>query len=770
MRLSDLNPNDVQLVEPAGPLSLSRIDPSEIQPVLAPVHPDVSKFESLARGAVQGTTLGFADELTGAGEALLDRAIGKNPEKSLPDLYRQHRDESRANFEAAQKANPLTYGTGELGGGVATALIPGLNIAKAPTLAARAARAAALGGVVGVGNSKADLTEGDVGGTAKDAAVGAAIAGAAQPVVEKVIEPAIRPVTEKANDVLNYILKKGNKTLLGVPEAATAHYLTDADAVNAQRPFEDVYDDVVKQVNGKRAAFDSAKEQLAGAKQGLDKLETNTRLGMQADRMDAQMDAQEAANQLRGAYQQSVESLRNAPKPTELKDDVVNAVSALRNRALEAEDKASQILEDQSVEVPIDPLFSKLNQIKERYGIGPGRDIFTGANKEAANELDQVAGDLLNLRDSQNMNVGQGNDTPPITTMTARDARTLLKSLNKRISFLDTSGGFMGPGSQALDNFRSYFRQELGNLSPEFDQTMRENVAPLFRLLSDADYYFGNEPKALSGLNNITSPANQYKRQILGKLGKETGLDFEQPIAQYETTQQLLKSPTQLAGLKENLPESTDQLRAQAQVQTLRRPAFQNNFLEDTLQNSPESQAVKSAEQQFEQSKSAYEPYSGMTEGTIQNQLKSVQRGNSIDRTRTLEQLGNETGNDYVAEMKNLGTKQAFDRDTTNGSRRVMLGTAIGAGVGSLTGHPALGSAAGAGVGAFIDKYGGQIAKTVLDSKLFTEKQLSRVAQSKFGDVIAKAASRGNQSLAIASFILGQNYPEFRAMMDHQDE
>ena len=91
-------------------------------PQAAPVAPgpEVGKLESFARGAVQTGTLGFADELVGGVESLF-----------TDKTYDQARDESRANFKAAEDANPITSGVGSLAGGLATMLIPGTGMATA---------------------------------------------------------------------------------------------------------------------------------------------------------------------------------------------------------------------------------------------------------------------------------------------------------------------------------------------------------------------------------------------------------------------------------------------------------------------------------------------------------------------------------------------------------------------------------------------------------------------------------------------------------------
>lgn len=122
-------------------------------------------IEAGARGLKQGLSLGFGDELTG----LIESAF-------TDKTYKQARNEARANDARAKEAHPWGYGLGEVlgnvGVGVATGGVAGVA-AKAGT-AGVAALAGAEGAIQGAGNSEAE----DLGGIAKDAAIGGA-AGAA---------------------------------------------------------------------------------------------------------------------------------------------------------------------------------------------------------------------------------------------------------------------------------------------------------------------------------------------------------------------------------------------------------------------------------------------------------------------------------------------------------------------------------------------------------------------------------------------------------------
>lgn len=138
---------------------------SKTQPQAAP---DVSMLESGVRGAAQGATLGFADELTGALESAAG-SLGLVPDKT----YEQARDEARAAYQAAEQANPGTYLAGNIAGGIGSAVLaPG----AAASTAGRIAQAAGMGAVAGYGSSNdrdaalADMARGAIVGGAVGAA------------------------------------------------------------------------------------------------------------------------------------------------------------------------------------------------------------------------------------------------------------------------------------------------------------------------------------------------------------------------------------------------------------------------------------------------------------------------------------------------------------------------------------------------------------------------------------------------------------------------
>lgn len=158
-----------------------------------------SSLEALGRGALQGATLGFSDEATGGIEALLDKIRGKNADKSLGELYQQHRDESRAANKAAEKAHGGFYTAGNLAGGLAPLLIPGVGEGG---LAAQAAKLGGLSAVQGVGESKSSNPEDMVKDAILSGAVGAA-GGAVGHGLGKLVGRGAEALGNKAGEVEN---------------------------------------------------------------------------------------------------------------------------------------------------------------------------------------------------------------------------------------------------------------------------------------------------------------------------------------------------------------------------------------------------------------------------------------------------------------------------------------------------------------------------------------------------------------------------------------
>ena len=163
-----------------------------------PEKPNVSKLESAGRGAVQGLTLGFGDEIYGGVKGGANYLFGDG---DFSETYARERDAVREANKRAQEANPGTYLAGEVGGsivvpagGVARGLATGgkaamraLPLGIGETKAAQyvgkyAVPGAAFGGTYAAGTSTGQ-TPGDVATDAARGAVTGALVGLAAPPV-----------------------------------------------------------------------------------------------------------------------------------------------------------------------------------------------------------------------------------------------------------------------------------------------------------------------------------------------------------------------------------------------------------------------------------------------------------------------------------------------------------------------------------------------------------------------------------------------------------
>lgn len=129
---------------------------------------NVPEWKSALRGAAQGVTSGFADELTAGAESLL-----------TPKSYDQALAESRANYKQAEQANPITYNVGDIAGSIAQPTPFGkLSLAtKGGKLALKAAQAGAMGGLETLGKSDDKSTSDFIGGGAASAGLVGGLGG-----------------------------------------------------------------------------------------------------------------------------------------------------------------------------------------------------------------------------------------------------------------------------------------------------------------------------------------------------------------------------------------------------------------------------------------------------------------------------------------------------------------------------------------------------------------------------------------------------------------
>lgn len=171
----------VKAVEENAPVEAEASDWTSAPPTaeeLAASGATPGQLEAALRSGVQGISQGYADEATGAGEALYDKFLGQDSGKSLGELYDQHTAESRANNAAAEQAWPKTYLAGSLAGGVGSGLaLTGLAPLAAAAKAAPILYGAGTGALAGVGHGNAHNAADAIGAGLKGGALGGLLGG-----------------------------------------------------------------------------------------------------------------------------------------------------------------------------------------------------------------------------------------------------------------------------------------------------------------------------------------------------------------------------------------------------------------------------------------------------------------------------------------------------------------------------------------------------------------------------------------------------------------
>jgi hypothetical protein len=158
-------------------------------PVAAPAKPEgltVDDVQGFGQRLLKGQTMGFGDEIAGAGRAALDYLAPSSwgeDTQSFGDKYRMYRDDARATDKQFQEKNPGVALTAELAGGILSPVnkvAPGFGSTGGigTRLAQSVARGGAEGAVYGAGESEGNLLSDVATGAGTGAAVSGLLTGA----------------------------------------------------------------------------------------------------------------------------------------------------------------------------------------------------------------------------------------------------------------------------------------------------------------------------------------------------------------------------------------------------------------------------------------------------------------------------------------------------------------------------------------------------------------------------------------------------------------
>lgn len=399
-----------------------------------------------ARGAVQGATLGFGDEIYGGAAAAKDLLTGQTDVAHLGDSYRSSRDEARANNKIAEERSPVASAVGNLAGGLGTALIPGgqasaaANTAKsagtiakllasikateaAGGLAGAALTGAKIGTAAGLGTSDADLTKGDVGGAAVDTALGGAGGAVAGSLLHGGIQAA-KGVKNTAGSALDFL----KDTSIGERiQKSFGHgldgknFLTKSAVDDAE---QGIIDSAKKVGVGVKEANQTAGKEIGAAKKNLSD-------------SGAQYDIEEQVKKIQAV----IKKLENSDDPS-AQDDVKFLNNYMENLIKGREKEVSvqhskwspskQVEAAPSAEEKLTLELAKENANRAALGQSPLTPSFTRSEDEAGNKL------LTMLRTGEEQ-VGAAERALPVKDESGNVISNLLDQGNAEDNFLSTA-------------------------------------------------------------------------------------------------------------------------------------------------------------------------------------------------------------------------------------------------------------------------------------------------------------------------------------------
>lgn len=805
-----------------------------------------SRTESVARGAAQGLSLGFADEISGAAGGMWDdlqKALaGESGPKATYDefgrvsnaaelnknaTYSKRRDESRDANRKAQEANPGSYVGGELAGSLATAFVPGLNVAKGATLAARAGQAAAMGGASGLGMSE----EESLTGMAQDTAIGAGLGAGFTVGGEKILAPLLSKasgaasrvgskIAQKADEWSDDLLKKSGRVGANVPEEVTEKYLSNPSKYRGEiKPLEGIKDDidqlVQKNVETAELAKQSHKqvesqyaEAIAQKRMELDELYQKSRdsvgeaklayqneFNLKRDELNdtigsirkgaegTQLQWREAAKDL----QYNLEKVHPPPDTVERVSDAIQAlksdISAGSSQAFDTLAKKGHVFPRKYFEKAYTSAIKSL-EVEGRAPVSP----------EALKEYNALVSELVRVKELPE-------------TLQLPSVKRLIQDLDDSVEYAQRFGDVSSRGNVARTKIRGSIDGLLKQGVPEYRRVMAE-VSRKAELLSQVNQRFGTPERIVNQVRGLSGANNTRDLQLLQKLQTETRTDLAKPLAPYLESRKILSDSKLLEEAKKALPLYSQWKQAEAAARGVESSAYKRGQkISEEIRSTSSGKNLSIAQSELEKLPPTATARQRAAKGSIdsetdfldrvsdsfleaertkalsderyispnrsENVVKSYLRNTpKIEDVRRVEALG---GAQLADDLDKLRVTNAFEKGDTAGSRKTIMGAIAGKAFGSVVGGVAgyetsespIGALVGATAGFSGDRYAGKVFKQVLNAKIGAKEGIAALAPKlgKYAKVLTDAASRGNQSLAATHFLLSQQDPAYRQQL-----
>lgn len=473
-------------------------------------------------------------------------------------------------------------------------------------------------------------------------------------------------------------------TFGGVSESDIRDYLANREAVSSAPEFEDVYQsalghvqDIHDQVASRQMDFEQAKAALAEKKREL----TAQVQDLGYDTKKAKTLAQDALDQAQEKLQGQVQgqALDQAPL-------IHQAIQSLRENVIAGSSNAFEVLSQAKGKISLRGFYNKISDLQDQL-----RSQATLESKAMAERLGEYA---------ENVKNEYGNEIRPPA------AKLVIQGLDKISKFNHNASNFENGLASQYAQLRYHLDDILKTQVDGYAEAMKP-VAEQTKLLKSLKDYGTPEDatRRIKSLKNVDRYRNEMP--LLRELEQRTGAKFADALEPYA-------NPEKNKTLKEALPEFTSAQKASEAHDALQNPRMKRAMQE--LEQTPEFQAHEKAKLALELAE-AQKKDLGLTQTSLQGKLNAAMRGKNIEAARLIAQLPEFKGKSLPEILEHIRLKQVFEKGATNGSRHVNLyGGVLGAVGGVLAHHAMAGIGIGAALGGFMDKYGPQVTRRILDT------------------------------------------------------
>lgn len=339
------------------------------------------------------------------------------------------------------------------------------------------------------------------------------------------------------------------------------------------------------------------------------------------------------------------------------------------------------------------------------------------------------------------------------------DLKKYLMNMDENIanaySKLSTPGGRLTSGDKAVINLRGWIDDFYLKKIPEYEEIMRP-LRDHTKLAKDLDNIIGSEKDIYSLYNRLSDPRYKKERESVEKLGDIFNKNYRKEFQSFADMKYLAKNPEAFDDYIRSSKEWEDYVKTSE--------AGKKNIQDVESRLASEKEA---ASKSYEKVKEKREPVKGISESEplIRRNFQEKKNFKSKEDLEAISQLTRPEGQQYPLSLKesyprraeNIGLMEMLDKPFIHGSRNVNLMGASLRGVANKLGISTdQAGAVGSMLGAVSDIVGRSAVKGFVDI----------LDHPKYGKMLSESAKRGAQSLALTTFILNRNDPEFRKALE----